>query len=96
VIGRTWAAFTVTVTPSSSTISWLQSNSRREAQRHVGRSRRAPPLLAPPSGVTPHSIVAAGASLATAVLGVPTAGVSRDFDDGNAAVTAFDRAAIDE
>jgi hypothetical protein len=30
----------------------------RETQRHVGCGRRVPTLLAPPSGVTPHRIVA--------------------------------------
>ena len=33
--------------------------SRCKAQRDVGRSRRLSALLAPPSGVTPHGIVAA-------------------------------------
>src|SRR6266404_1553620 len=32
---------------------------RREAQRDVGRRRRLPALLAPPSGVAPHGIIAA-------------------------------------
>ena len=33
--------------------------SRRKAQRDVGRSRRLPALLAPPSGVTAHGVVTA-------------------------------------
>src|SRR5207237_9937837 len=32
---------------------------RRKAQRYIGCGRRLPALLAPPSGVTPHGIVAA-------------------------------------
>jgi hypothetical protein len=37
--------------------------SRRKAQRDVGCGRRLPALLAPPSGVTPHGIVAAPTQL---------------------------------
>jgi hypothetical protein len=37
----------------------------REAQRHIGRGRRGAPLLAPPSGVAPHGVVAAGITAAT-------------------------------
>src|SRR5258708_31964719 len=55
---RTWAAFTITVTPFSRTTSWLQSNfTWRKAQRDVGRSRRLSAILAPPPGVTAHSVV---------------------------------------
>src|SRR6478609_8302473 len=41
---------------------------RREAQRHIGRSRRGAALLAPPSGVAPHGVVAAGITAATQFL----------------------------
>src|ERR1700716_3383726 len=40
----------------------------REAQRHIGRSRRGAALLAPPSGVAPHGVVAAGITAATQFL----------------------------
>ena len=41
---------------------------RPEAQRNVGRGRQVPALLAPPSGVTPHSIVAAAIAAAAQFL----------------------------
>src|SRR5271169_2218130 len=40
----------------------------REAPRHIGGSRRGAALLAPPSGVAPHGVVAAGITAATQFL----------------------------
>src|SRR5476649_2205666 len=40
----------------------------REAQRHIGRSRRGAALLAPPSGVAPHGVVPPGITAATQFL----------------------------
>src|ERR1700733_13856812 len=40
----------------------------RKAQRDIGRRRRVPALLAPPSGVTPHGIVAAAIATAAKFL----------------------------
>ena len=60
---RTWAAFTTIVVPLNRTTSWLQVElagfARRKAQRNVSRSGGLPALLAPPPGVTAHSIVTA-------------------------------------
>jgi hypothetical protein len=41
---------------------------RRKAQRHIGRGRRGASLLAPPSGVATHRIVAAGITPAAQLL----------------------------